>query len=350
MRSCVHATGALRKKKRCESHTPFPVRVCVCVCGVCVCVCVCGVCVRVLVSRWPASGVVSHNGTAVHDVDELVLVQRQADGCWSYGFGLLSSSAQDSVACPAAAPQGVVSGAGLCSCGDTSVVLRGAWRQDADPVALWVRPPSQPTGRAPVEVACDLETAGGGWTVVFSTGGSPVGGAPSSAMIDDGDSSARGLASRTYDLASLPFVRGARSVLVAVRNATTASSAASAQATMPMPPQWLHAHPASYASYDLDAWPIALGGELSPSPRTLRFGWRAMPMDDGGCNQAWSAGGNANVKGWVCVQDTPSAPLWTGWASSSDLDQCTTHTQMEGGEDTHCSVSNVFTLSVKAGT
>ena len=328
----------------------------------------CVLCVRAVRAcvnghRWPVVGVARDGSRLV----ELVTVAAGGqEGCSAQGFALLAAPADGSAGstgsgtppgpCSGDAAQ-VNSGVGMCGCGATRAALGGVSAPAGSLVALWVRPPAVAPATRPVHMVCDLATHGGGWTTVFASGGIPT-----PASVVDADSSPGGLALRAYAAGTAPFLQSAVTVLLAVRASVSGPVLGTAVATMPMPAAWRTAHPSTAAGSDLHNWPVSVGAAGPAVRRTVRFGVGSVATvgggsggsGDGGCGGEWlpaSAGGV--YYGLVCVEGEPSAPVWRGWATAYEADECSTVAQSAsasgaGGEAGLCSSTRVFTLSVRA--
>lgn len=296
--------------------------------------------------RWPADGVTAH-GAVASSVDEFVIVgQSGSDACAGGAFGLLTSSPW-AAACDSLG-KSVYSGAGMCECGDSRAALRGEAVAVGGLVALWVRPPAAAAPEDSIFADCDLETRGGGWTMVFSSALHDGAGG-----VVDGDNTGAGLRLRGYAPGVQPLLASASSVMLALRDAR-GSVMGAAPVEMPMPPTWRHMHPASHAATDLPEWPVAVGVDAQFTEATVRFGNRAVTDVAGPvCNAPWrsvewSAGdgyGDGSYGGLVCVAGT-RAPLWYGWASAAVADVCG-HSQADAAAAPYCTASQVFTMYVR---
>lgn len=247
-------------------------------------------------------------------VVELAAVNRSSE-CGNKGIALLS-------------PTGVDSGIGMCGSSDTLVA--GVEMPAGSSVALWVREPELGLADAAVKAQCDLETQGGGWTMVFSTADSA-----------DGDSTGAGLAGRAYRPEALPFVRAAKEVLLALRDH---GGSVVASAAMPMPPQWRVAHPSAYSRQELEAWPVRVNGATQATLHTVRYGSSAVAGGSADrCDGAWVPA-DSHFGGLLCVKGA-EAPLWAGWSTGTEADVCGTSGSSASGAP--CTNSNVFTISVR---
>lgn len=308
--------------------------------------------------RWPASGV-SVFGTANASITEFVAIEEHSSPtCTSRGVALVADYpggfelASNRIDPPCLASNATVySGVGMCGCGASGAALRGQLTPDGATTALWVKPPTPPSPDAAVFASCDLTTRGGGWTTVFST--------QNSAGRNDGDNSPEGLQLRRYISGLLPVLRSARSVLLAVRDATGNVAIPAGVAEMPLPEAWRFAHPSTYASEDLNMWPVAVGMDGVREARTVRFGSAALAQTPGTsagdwCSNDWSpdagtpdAVGNSRYAGRVCVDSSPAA-MWYGWSTAHVADLCTSSdASLAEASVQRCTGARAFTLAVR---
>jgi hypothetical protein len=171
-------------------------------------------------------------------------------------------------------------------------------------------------GDGSLEVACDMVTAGGGWTIVFL--------APTS------DEDATPIA---YTSGSPALLAAANDALVAFRDAD--GNAAPAATTFELPDDWRTSTP-----FDPSATDVAVAASVDEGPpeqATLRYGSSNFLAS---CDDDWDT---SSAFGRICVQGT-LGPFYSGFASSG-TDGCVASDEMF---DAHsCSPSRTFSIAVR---
>ena len=187
----------------------------------------------------------------------------------------------------------------------------GAARGCADLLAMgftssgWyeVFPAGAVAGATPVRVFCDQTAAGGGWTVVSTSGDAKDCGTPA------------------YRAGLEALVAASSQVLLSFRDSAMqdityggsgAAVSAAAWTVLDTPAAWRKAHPASVNASS--AWvSVRLPGDGVPTLRQVWFGRFPSPTSLG-CGGDWSSAGSSVTHGRLCVAGVP-APAWVGFAA-----------------------------------
>ncbi len=171
-------------------------------------------------------------------------------------------------------------------------------------------------GMAAITVYCDMDTANGGWTVIFDNSGMTG---------FDSDNVA-------YTVNNGRIRMDANEALIAYRDASNATL--DSPARFPLPNDWQMASPFSYQNSTVSV-AVTIGGNSSNV--NLRYGYAGF---NGGCGSNWTGGGHV---GRVCVEGT-AAPFFNAFADNTG-DFCSNSDQ--GPTTTACSASRHFTIAVR---
>mgnify|MGYP003877240193 CR=1 FL=1 len=223
----------------------------------------------------------------------------------------------------------VFTGAGSGVCEELgSSFVRGAPVRTPSVLSLWVWPRASPSDA--VDIWCDMDVAGGGWTHVFST------------SRHDSSSSIADLRHRTYAPGTELVLRGSREVMLASLD-RDGRVAPNEYVILPMPHQWKQQHPASFHGVDVEGWTASTADGVVHNNVTLRFGFGGLATggDDHVCGGGWRAAVDGAFFGRVCLHGAPTSPAWFGFASRFVVDQC--------GSSNHapCTASNQFAMFVR---
>jgi hypothetical protein len=141
----------------------------------------------------------------------------------------------------------------------------------------------------PFDAHCDMDTAGGGWTVIFLAGGNNLNSLDVS-----------------YTVPYTGLRASAAETLIAYRDQSMAVTAG--WASFPMPETWRTQSPFVAAAEDLSVTATVNGG--TPASATLRFGQRSFSVS---CADPWNPTANY---GRICLQDT-AAPFFSGFSTDA---------------------------------
>jgi len=148
-----------------------------------------------------------------------------------------------------------------------------------------------------LRVWCDLDTGGGGWTIVYLWPGGMT-----------------NLESTTlnYDVDNLALRRASTEVLLAYRDAGRRVTV-DAWARLATPPEWVMQSPFRYERRDVPVM-VSVGGAALRSS-TLRYGNREFGND---CASGWV---DSRLSGRVCLTGT-NGPFYNGYATRMYSDRC----------------------------
>jgi hypothetical protein len=168
---------------------------------------------------------------------------------------------------------------------------------------------------APFTVTCDMQTEGGGWTIVFLPATSNLMSTPIA-----------------YTSASERLLTDASDVLMAYR--TASGVAISSHATFPLPADWITSTPFDATSTDV-LTNVSIDG-ASPVNALLRYGSESFTTT---CYDPWVGA----AWGRICILDT-KAPFYTAFANSAG-DTCS---DSESAYDAvPCGPNMQFSLAVR---
>ena len=175
--------------------------------------------------------------------------------------------------------------------------------------------PDGPGGDAPFQAACDMVTAGGGWTLVFLASSNDLQGVPIA-----------------YTAGTPRLLASASEALLAYRD--SGGNAAPAATSFALPADWQTDTPFDYADTDVAVMASVDNGPLESA--TLRYGSDNFMAS---CDGPWVG----NSYGRVCVDGT-LGPSYSGFATSG-TDDCSASD--EAFDATACSSTRRFSIAVR---
>jgi hypothetical protein len=202
--------------------------------------------------------------------------------------------------------------AGTCAPARSCNEIRTTW--PALPSGLYMIRPTA-TMRT---VWCDMDTADGGWTVIYFYPGQTR---PSGGL--------------TYTVDDLAIPGASTEALIAYRNGSY-GIADPAWARFPIPAPWQTLSP--FRARNTDATVSMTQATGAARMVTLRYGNAAFGND---CNSGWDT---RNTGGRICINGS-NAPFFCEWNSATYRDRCPNSNQRYDGAD--CSTSRRFSIAVR---
>jgi hypothetical protein len=217
------------------------------------------------------------------------------------------------------APADVSGDGGACALPTNCAVLHGC--DPSLPSGSYAIFPDGPTDAAPPTVHCDMDTAGGGWTIIFLA-----------------DAINLNAANIPYTVPNQSIRDAAQETLIAFRNLNL-NMQASDWATFGLPATWRAKNPLSVSPDEDLTVSAAVNGGL-PALALLRYGQANFSQL---CSDDWSTVSTSPVYGRICLQGTAAA-FYSGFAVST-ADLCSLSTQNYAAR--LCSDTVRFSIAVR---